>query len=204
MTDERETPDPERIDLSALHADAPPSDQEARVRAALRVRGEFVAGGRWWRRAVAAAVVFGAGLAAGVAWDGAHEGGNAPAPAALEARPSSGEPAWALVLLGGPDYAEPRTAAEEDRRVTALAGWARELVDAGRLVLAEELGHPVNVLPPSGLRPSPGAAVADPGSVALGIFLVRAPDAGSAVEIARGSPHLAHGGRVAVQPIVPH
>ncbi len=204
MTDERETRNLERIDLSALLGDAPPTGQEARVRAALRARGEFDAGGRWWRRAAAAVVVFGAGLATGVAWDGARGGGDAPVPVTHEATRSSSEPAWALILLGGPGYAAPRTAAEVDRRVAALAGWASELADAGRLVLAEELGRPVDVLPPSGLRPAPGGAVADPGSVALGIFLVRARDAGSAVDLARASPHLAHGGRVAVQPIVPH
>lgn len=195
MNDTEPDRDSAPTDLSALLEDAPPPDQEARVRAALRGRGEFAAP-RSWRAAAAAAVVFGAGLAVGVAWErGTAADPGAPPPPVESGLPRA-EPAWALMLLGGPDYAAAATAAEADRRVADLSRWARQLAAAGRLVIAEELG------PPAATLSADGQAVAE--TFGLGIFLVRAPDAGAAAAIAATSPHLDHGGRVVVQPIVPH
>lgn len=183
------------LDLSALLEDAPPPGQEARVRATLRARGEFAAP-RKWRAAAAAAVLFAAGLAVGIAWerDRAVDRGAPPTP--VESGLPGAEPAWALVLVDGPDWAAAADSAEADRRVAALSRWAGRLAAAGRLVFAEELGPPAATLPAD--------RQATPETFGLGIFLVRAPDAEEAAAIAATSPHLDHGGRVVVQPIVPH
>jgi len=182
-------------DLSALLEDAPPPDQEARVRAALRARGKFAAP-RAWRAAAAAAVVFAAGIAVGVAWERDRAADRSASPRPIESGLAGAEPAWALVLVDGPDWAAAADPAEADRRVAALSRWARRLAAAGRLVIAEELGPPAATLSAEGQ--------ATPETFGLGIFLVRAPDAEAAAAIAVTSPHLDHGGRVVVQPVVPH
>jgi hypothetical protein len=192
--DRRGAPDSEPVDLSALLDDAPPASQEGRLMAALRAGGEFAPRGRRWLRVAASVALFAAGLVAGVAWQSRGVGG-VQGPEPLESPPLDGEPAWALMLLDGPGYGEAPDAAEAELRVAALAGWAAELANAGRLVIAEELGSPVGTLP----RTAPSRESAE-----LGLFIVRAADADEAVAIAADSPHLDHGGRIAVHPIVAH
>lgn len=184
------------VDLSPLLADAPPRGQEGRVVATLRARGEFARPGRRWGRAAASLALFAAGAAAGAIGQAVRTR-HAPAESAsLEASGPEATPAWALVLLDGPDYKEAGSRAEEDRRVAALARWAGKLADSGRLVLAEELGPVARTLP-VGTSDAAGFA-------GLGIFVIHAADVDDAVAVASGSPHLVHGGRMAVHPIVPH
>jgi hypothetical protein len=118
---------------------------------------------------------------------------------------ATGDPVWALTLLGGPAYSEPAAGPERAARVDAYRGWAEQLARRGALVLAEELASPVAVLP---IRPPDDPALASPNDAgrgfALGLFLVHAPDADEAASLAEGSPHLGFGGRVAVQPVVAH
>ena len=194
--------DATRVDLTPLLWDSPPEELRRRVRSALRGRGDFRSAGRLtpWR-AAAAILLFAAGLGVGVAWS-RLAGGSAADPDAGAPSPAVTPPeayaasTWALVLLGGPRYEEPADRAEAERRVAALARWAAELADSGRLVFAEELG------PPAVLLPMGPTTSADPS--ALGLFVIRAADATEATKIAARSPHVLQGGRIAVQPIIPH
>lgn len=191
-----------RVDLTHLLRDVPPEQLRQGVRGAMKERGDFRTAGRQtpWM-AAAAILLFASGLGLGVAWNRTAEdrapvsNAGAPFPTGPAARADAAT-TWALVLLGGPGYEEPADPVEAERRVAALARWATELADSGRLVLAEELGAPAAVLPAGS-----ATYVAGP---ALGLFVIRADDATEAATIAAGSPHVLHGGRVAVQPIIPH
>jgi hypothetical protein len=102
-----------------------------------------------------------------------------------------GEPDGSLYLLllyPGPRFAE----GDEQARVSEYAAWAQRLRRAGQLVSAERLGDGGSLLPAD-------AAVAPP--VPQGFFLIRARDSREADAIARGCPHLAHGGVVAVHAV---
>ncbi len=190
------------LDLTELLGDSPPRELRGRVLASLRGRGDFRRGRLAPRTAAAAVLLFASGLALGAAlarWGPGRSpvptAAPSPAPPSPVAADEDAKPTWALMLLDGPGYREPSDAREAERRVAELAGWAGALADSGRLVLADELGPPDPVLPRGSTRPA---------SPTLGLFVIRAADAAEAAAIAARSPHLLHGGRVAVQPIIPH
>jgi hypothetical protein len=101
----------------------------------------------------------------------------------------------ALFLLLLYDGVAPRAYPPEQEAalVAEHRAWAAELRRSGRLVSAEKLAPEVLYL-------GEGGPVSGPPEV-LGYFLVRAPSLDEALAIARGCPHLRHGGRVAVQAI---
>jgi hypothetical protein len=78
--------------------------------------------------------------------------------------------------------------------VTEYKAWARREAGAGRLIEGEKLEPQALVLG----APADGQA----GSRAVaGFFVIAARDDAEALAIARGCPHLAHGGRVVVRRI---
>jgi hypothetical protein len=169
--------------LEALPREAvPPPGLEDRIVAELRRSGHLSRARTGWGAAVAAGLfVAGLGLGLGVGR------GSGPAPPA----PTRG--ALFLLLLYDGGAPRDRPPEQEAALVAEHRAWAAELRRAGRLVSAEKLA------PDARLLGGGGADSALP--EALGYFLVRAPSLQDALAIARGCPHLRHGGRVAVQAI---
>jgi hypothetical protein len=143
---------------------------------------------RLWSRhaamAVATAALFALGIAVGTR---------------VEARRSSGSratapntPRFALLLYGGPR--DSPGVVDEYRR------WARAVAAESREVSGEKLGD-------AGIAVSTAttASAADSaaGLALAGFFIISASSQEDAVAVARGSPHLRHGGTVVVRPIDP-
>jgi hypothetical protein len=167
-----------------------PSELERRVVGTLRARGLLRPGGtggrEWWRNgltALAAAALLAIGFVFGTRSE-------------------------RLVVATGPQYLlllyQDSTGAtlgpsQRDSVVAAYVRWAAGLREEGRLVLGEELGEGMAVVPESGPDPRDVSSRYSLG----GFFVVRAENLAHAVEIARGTPHARDGGRVVVRPINP-
>jgi hypothetical protein len=186
--DDRDLSAEERRELEQLPREAdPPADLEERIVAELRTRGHLRAprSGRGPGLA-AAAGLFAAGLGLGAAGGGWI--GPAPSPEA----PERGS-LFLLLLYEGPGDEDGPGA--EAKRVAEYGAWARELRGAGHLEGAEKLESRARLL---GEGP-PGASPTEP----RGYFLLRATSLDEAIALARGCPHLRHGGRVAVHAVAP-
>lgn len=184
--DDSELPDSVAISLEPLPREIPsPPALEARVLDELRRRGlvapRRALSTRWWA-AAAALVLFTSGLLVGRGLDGARRFPPDPGPEFLlllyEPRP----------LVGGFEV--------EARRVAEYGAWAGDLARQGRLVAAEKLAD-------ASLRVSATADGEDSRGEPTGFFLVRAAGLDEALAIARGCPHVAHGGEVRVRPVDP-
>lgn len=170
--------------LEELRRDVPPSPGlEARVLERLRaerlVRRRARLGPALARAAVLAAV-FVAGIVLG------------------DRRPESTDRTegrrYVLLLFEGAGYRTPATPEAERERVAEYAAWARGLAEGGRLVEGEKLDEAVQQLG----RP-PGSEA--PVETLTGFFVIEAESMPEAVEIARTTPHLRHGGSVEVRRI---
>jgi hypothetical protein len=102
---------------------------------------------------------------------------------------ASDVPRYLLLLYEDSAYHDDRPIAEI---VGEYARWADSLRDARVLELGEKLaeGH---------IELGPGTGAVD--DRPTGLFIVRAADASTARAIASSSPHIRHGGRIAVRPI---
>jgi hypothetical protein len=186
--DEDELTDAEKSALAGLPAEsALPAGLEDRVVEALRARG-LVGGSkparhRGWQ-AAAAAAIFVCGVGSGLLL-------RRPASPAGRA---AAESTYLLLLYPGPGYVA-GDAADEAKRVAEYGAWAGRVRLEGRLLGAEMLGAPALVLDADGLSAS--------GEGPQGYFLVRARSLDEARSIARGCPHLGHGGRITVQVVDP-
>lgn len=195
MTDR--THDPEEIqELRDLPRQAtPPRELEDRVISELRHRGLLRAqGGMFRSRLVQAAMATAASVALFIAgWLGASIREPRPVP---ETHPSH-----VLLLRAGPDYRE-GTDRDEQQRVKEYGAWARGLQEKGQLISAEKLSDDARTLiaREGGVVLEQG--MRDQGPV-QGLFLIRAASLDQALEIARGCPHLRHGGVIEVRPIDP-
>jgi len=176
MNDEPLSPD-EQARLARARTDvAPPPALEDRTVGALRERGLVRSPRRhatWISIAAAAAILF------LVAW------------ALIPGRPAPPAGSRFVLLL----YAgnEPVGADAEARR-REYAAWARDLASTGVAISGEELGAGIRTV-------GPGPA-AFPAALPRGFFIVSAADADAAERIAASCPHLRHGGRIVVQPIL--
>lgn len=174
----------ERAGLEALRTDqTPPDALEVAVVGALAQRGLVrrapVPRARWSQVAAAiaaAACLFGAGLLFG------SRTGRSPGATSL--------PRY-LLLLEGADTLTPQ---EEAGRVVEYRTWARREAGAGRLILGEKLEPAARTLGAAPARSAGGEAI-------RGFFIIAAKDDTEALAIARGCPHIAHGGRVVVRRI---
>jgi hypothetical protein len=183
MSDETAGPDERVLRPTPLEAQ-PPAALERRVVAELRRRGLVRAAAptrRRWALAAALALAFAFGLLAGARF--LPRGAAGADPRAAQSY---------LLLLYEP---RPLDRAGVDL-VAEYSAWAGALAERGQLVVAEKLSaeerrlsdrEPTQV---SGDRPT-------------GFFLIRAANLDEALAIARGCPHLAHGGEVALRPIDP-
>jgi len=181
--------------LRALDREAaPPPALKDRVIRSLRRRGLLRRRGRpGWRApgAIAAALaLFSLGWAVG----------RRPVslPSAVDSRP-----AFALLLYEGGDFRRDQSEAES---IAEYGAWAATLRARGTLVKGEALDTAARLLRPT---PQGGGglvdtrdAVSDQGVLA-GFFIIHARDAAEALAIARTCPHLRHGGRIALRPVIP-
>jgi hypothetical protein len=175
-----------RIESGLARELVPPPEVEERIVRELASRGLI----RPRRRAVPAAWI---GVAAGLALLAAGfliGRGSAPKPAEPPA------PRYALFLLRGSEEGAP-PAAEEAGRVEEYRDWARGLARGGRYVTGERLDDRSAHL---GSGPSPALPAEEE---VRGFFIVSASDFEDALAVARGCPHLRHGGRILVRPIAP-
>jgi hypothetical protein len=113
---------------------------------------------------------------------------------------NSGNRFLILLQAGGVSTADepPHGSAEEENRVSEYVAWMRGLRADGHLLQGERLADSGGELNSSGESDTQWS-LAD-GAV-VGFFVVSAPDLAQAVELARGCPHLRHGGRIEVRPI---
>ena len=172
-------------------APEPPDALEDRVVRALARDGRIRRRVSWLRTVAwaAAAVLLSAG--------GWMVGRTFPGPPAHTA----GSRFLILLEAGGlnPDQNPPHGSAEEALRVHEYVAWMRGLRSEGHLVQGErlaDLGR--ELVGPDGSHDAQWTLSA--GAV-QGFFVVSAPDLARAVELARGCPHLRHGGRIEVRPI---
>jgi hypothetical protein len=165
---------------------SPPPEAEERIVRELASRGLI----RPRRRAFPAAWM---GVAAGLALLSAGfliGRGSAPR------QPAPPEPRYVLFLLRGSEEGTPRPV-EEAVRVEEYRAWARGLARAGRYVTGERLDDRSERL---GAGPSPAVPAEEE---VRGFFIVSASDFEEALAVARGCPHLRHGGRILVRPVTP-
>jgi len=106
-------------------------------------------------------------------------------------------PRFVLFLLRGQESDRP---AEEGARVAEYRAWARGLAASGRSVSGEKLDDREERLGAPGAL-VPAAAVA-PEEEIRGYFVISAASLDDALAVARACPHLKHGGRIVVRPIV--
>ena len=178
----------ERAALRELRRDvAPPEALERRVLEALKtgaalpgaVRPASFRTARFVAFATAAAVLFGLGL-----WAGSRISTRTAPAAKAQTR--------YLLLLEGPGDPPPE---EEARRVEEYKRWTRSVAASGHPITGEKLRPEVFRLGPD---TSPGGDES-----LLGFFVIAAGNDREALEVARGCPHLRHGGRIVVRAIDP-
>jgi hypothetical protein len=207
MVDDRDELAPaEREALNEWGKDwEPPASLRHDTLRALRDRG-LLGGAPHRPRAIAATVAW-AVAAAAVAFiagfalrgrTGAMVGGprpGAPAPAVVSAQSH-----YMLLLFESGDYRAAPTAERQVERVREYSGWARAVAESGRYITGEELARDgrwcrisagrLEVLPP---RPDSERGMLG------GYFVIGAASYDDAVNVARGCPHLRHGGTVEVR-----
>jgi hypothetical protein len=176
--------------ISGLQRESPaPAAVEERVVSALRARGVIRPDrGRRSRRVWLAAAAAGL-LAAGFLLGRGFRPGRAP---------GSASPRFVLFLLRGAESI-PEGPGEEAARVAEFRAWARGLAGAGRFVTGEKLEDRGERI--EGASPAP--PVAGDEDEIRGFFVISASGFEDALAVARGCPHLRHGGRILVRPIAP-
>jgi hypothetical protein len=105
-------------------------------------------------------------------------------------------PRFVLFLLRGQESDRPE---EEGARVAEYRAWARGLAASGRSVSGEKLDDREERLGAPGALVA--AAAAAPEEEIRGYFVISAVSLDDALAVARGCPHLKHGGRIVVRPI---
>jgi hypothetical protein len=177
--------------LRALDREAtPPPHLKARVTATLGARGLLRRGAstrRWVAAAAAAVVLFAAGLALGRRM-----------PAAAQDRAG---PRFALLLYEDSTFDR---GVSEHTYVAEYSAWAKGLRASGNLEGGTALASLSQVLhAASGSVQVYRGDVASSAGVMAGFFVIRAASEAEALTIARTCPHLRHGGRIALRPVVP-
>lgn len=206
LEDRRSTPSSTDLSDSEKRAFAelpgelpPPPGLEERLVEALRREGLIEAENATPRvRLLLAASLLALGVGLGTGWllRGALPQRASVPPSA----PSGSTPTEYLLAL----YEAPGVSADESehRRLAAEYGaWARKRAAAGELLAGEPLAPRGWLLPAPGASAHPTTLPSSTQPELVGYFLIRAPDAERALEIAEDCPHLRHGGSVLVRPI---
>lgn len=176
----------------------PPAHLKRRVERTLRAR-RFVAPRMptWFRIAGSAAAAL--LLVAAGFWLGAVAG--AAGDSAADAASSTAETRYVLLLYEGDDF---RPSADEDALVAEYSRWAGGLARRGSLIAGEKLAEAGILLEAPGGDGVPlrGVDHASPLGRLGGYFVISAADRAEALAIAGTCPHLRHGGRIVMRPIV--
>ncbi|MEZ4415503.1 MAG: hypothetical protein R3E10_07085 [Gemmatimonadota bacterium] len=182
----------QRPDLARLReSPPPPAALEDRVVASLKARG-WLGPRRGGRRAWLAQAGALAAATAGFLLGRAIPGRSAPAPATTG-------PRWMLLLYEDDGYQAPAPGAESER-VQEYVHWARTLTDDLRAVEGSELGpERVVVAPALAEAPSQSGPAAERLS---GYFVISAASMDDARGVAETCPHVRHGGRIVIRPLV--
>lgn len=115
--------------------------------------------------------------------------------------PAGDAPQFVLLLYEGVEY-RAAPPGQEDTRVREYAQWAGERAAQGELVTGEKLREEPDVV--IGTDGAVRTAAAPAGEARLtGFFIIRAPDRGHALEIARSCPHVRYGGSIVLREIEP-
>jgi hypothetical protein len=170
----------------------PPAELEQRVLATLTQRGLLAPRGRSSRLGPRMRVA--AAIAAGVALFAA--GTLAQRLSSERSVTTDQSPRFALLLYGG---SEEGGEAAELARVNEYRNWARRIAERGRYIAGEKLDTLALDVTPS---VATGGPTRSPDALA-GFFIIGAANAAEAEAFARSCPHLRHGGRIVVRPIVP-
>lgn len=166
----------------------PPADIESRVVSALRESGHLRARTRRPPVWLVTSLGMAASLALGV-WIGIARPWVPVAPAAAQK--------YLLLLYVDADYREVSDRAELVREFRA---WTRPLVASDHMTSGEELrSSGVEITATKTAAPVSNASVS---GEPQGFFVIKAVDQAEAIEIAKTCPHLTHGGRIVVRPIV--
>lgn len=175
----------------------PPPGLGRRIERSLRARDSLAPRAPAWFRLTGAAAAA-ALLVTGGYWLGAIDGG---ADVVVEADPAD-EIRYVLLLYEDADF---RPSADEDALVAEYRGWAIGLARDGALVAGEKLDETGMLLEAPGGDGTalPGGADGSPLGRLAGYFVIAAADRAEALAIAGTNPHLRHGGRIVVRPIVP-
>jgi hypothetical protein len=199
---------PDDTPIGRLDPEVDPSPHlERKTERSLRARGLLAPRTPAWFRlagAAAAALL----LVAGGFWLGAIAGGpgggadRLAAPSAGDADSTDAAQQYVLLLYEGDDF---RPTSDEQALVAENRGWAVGLAREGTVVAGERLDETGILLERPG---GEGAALpgGDHGSRLGrldGYFVISAADRAEALAIAGTNPHLRHGGRIVVRPIVP-
>ena len=116
--------------------------------------------------------------------------------------PADPRPSYVLLLYEDSSFRNDRP---ESEFVAEYAAWASDLARRGALVSGEKLDSTTQLLSEAAggaVRVDSAAARGELGQLA-GFFVIRAASRAEALEIAQSCPHLGHGGRIALRPIVP-
>jgi hypothetical protein len=195
----------EREALERLRDVAPPAGAEARIRNALRARGEIRSGAGSMPRVaqIAAGVaiasaLFTAGFFTGKG-DRTMSTDTSPAQAPPTAKaPADERPRYVLLLHESPViYEDGRT---ESQLVREYGDWARALGAKGDLVSGWKLTDDGRSVDPSSGTVQTTAFGMRPGQVG-GLFIIRAADYDEAATIAATCPHVRYGGSLEVRAI---
>ena len=179
MTDDNNDP------LRLLEREAePPTLLKARVMRTLRQSGVLKQQRRGWG--------LGLGVAAAVATFALGVALGRP-----NAAPADTRPTFALLLYEDTSFRYDRP---ESEFVAEYSAWAGELASRGALVSGEKLDSTSRLLQ-EGAQVRAADARSDLGVLA-GFFIIRADSEAEALRIAESCPHLNHGGRIALRPIV--
>jgi len=185
----------------------PPPRLGRRIERSLRARGSLAPRTPTWFR-LAGAAAAAAALVAGGYWLGTMSGGPGGHSDSLAENPAGGteagpaETRYVLLLYEDEDF---RPSADEGALVAEYRGWAVGLAREGSLVAGEKLEETGMLLEtPAGEGTAlPGGEHGSPLGRLGGYFVIAAADRTEALAIAATNPHLRHGGRIVVRPIVP-
>ena len=168
----------------------PPAHLKDRVIATLSQRGllrRTPVIGRWFGLLAAAIVLFAAGLVLGR---------RSPI-----AETAATGPQFALLLYEDSAYHRDMS---QRAAMAEYAAWARSVRGGGHVISGTPLDSLSWVLHASGadVEALPRGIGADAGRMS-GFFIIEASSEAEALAIARTCPHLRHGGRIAVRPVIP-
>jgi hypothetical protein len=176
----------------------PPRELGQRVLDTLHARGQIRLDPSPARRLVRPALATAAAIVLFLA------GMNTGARTAEQPAAAAAHPRYMLILFEDESYSHPEPG-REGERAAEYGRWAASLSARGMAIQGDELlpGGQTLTAADGRIIMEPGVPVTGAGRIA-GYFIVDSDNADQALDLARDTPHLRHGGRVAVVPLAGH